>query len=94
MLEVSGFADSRGSINLNRQLSQRRADAVIRYLVENHSIPLCRIITLFGYGEIGIQLRRMKPVMDAHRIVALRSVPCQQGLTSPSPTMNPYFGFW
>jgi outer membrane protein OmpA-like peptidoglycan-associated protein len=52
VLEVSGFADSRGSINLNRQLSQRRADAVIRYLVENHSIPLRRIITPFGYGEM------------------------------------------
>src|SRR6202008_669043 len=39
VLEVSGYADSRGSINLNRALSQRRADAVIRYLVENHNIP-------------------------------------------------------
>src|SRR5437870_7119434 len=39
VLEVSGYADSRGSVNLNRQLSQRRADAVIRYLVENHNIP-------------------------------------------------------
>src|SRR5215207_3812766 len=51
VLEVSGFADSRGSVNLNRQLSQRRADAVIRYLVENHNIPLRRIITPYGYGE-------------------------------------------
>ncbi len=52
VLEVSGFADSRGSINLNRQLSQRRADAVIRYLVENHNIPLRRIVTPYGYGEM------------------------------------------
>ena len=51
VLEVSGFADSRGSIALNRALSQRRADAVIRYLVENHSIPLRRIVTPYGFGE-------------------------------------------
>jgi outer membrane protein OmpA-like peptidoglycan-associated protein len=51
VLEVSGFTDSTGSINRNRQLSQRRADAVIRYLVENHRIPLRRIITPYGFGE-------------------------------------------
>jgi OOP family OmpA-OmpF porin len=51
VLEVSGFADSTGSINTNRMLSQRRADNVIRYLVENHQIPLRRIITPYGFGE-------------------------------------------
>jgi outer membrane protein OmpA-like peptidoglycan-associated protein len=40
------------SIARNRALSQRRADAVIRYLVENHSIPLRRIVTPYGYGEL------------------------------------------
>ena len=51
VLEVSGFADATGSVERNRALSQRRADAVIRYLVENHSIPLRRIITTYGFGE-------------------------------------------
>lgn len=51
VLEVSGFADATGSVERNRLLSQRRADAVIRYLVENHSIPLRRIVTPYGYGE-------------------------------------------
>ncbi len=51
VLEVSGFADANGSVERNRALSQRRADAVIRYLVENHSIPLRRIITPHGFGE-------------------------------------------
>src|SRR3989441_9614747 len=35
VLEVTGFADSTGGTEMNRRLSQRRADAVIRYLVEN-----------------------------------------------------------
>src|SRR5918992_5053265 len=52
VLEVSGFASADGSTEANRRLSQRRADAVIRYLVENHSIPLRRIITPFGFGEL------------------------------------------
>src|SRR5687767_7946312 len=51
VIEVSGFTDSTGSIQRNRALSQRRADNVIRYLVENHSIPLRRIVTPYGYGE-------------------------------------------
>jgi len=50
-IEVRGFASADGSENLNRQLSQRRADAVIRYLAEQHDIPLRRIIIPFGYGE-------------------------------------------
>lgn len=51
VVEVSGFTDATGSIERNRALSQRRADAVIRYLVENHSIPLRRIVTPYGFGE-------------------------------------------
>jgi OOP family OmpA-OmpF porin len=51
VLEVSGFASADGSTEANRRLSQRRADAVIRYLVENHNIPLRRIVTPYGYGE-------------------------------------------
>jgi OmpA-OmpF porin, OOP family len=51
MIEVSGFADATGGLDLNRRLSQRRAESVVRYLAEEHRIPLRRIITPFGYGE-------------------------------------------
>jgi outer membrane protein OmpA-like peptidoglycan-associated protein len=51
MLEVAGFASSDGNENFNRQLSQRRADAVVRYLAEEHNVSLRRMITPFGYGE-------------------------------------------
>jgi outer membrane protein OmpA-like peptidoglycan-associated protein len=51
VIEVMGFASADGGENYNRQLSQKRADAVVRYLAENHMIPLRRIITPFGYGE-------------------------------------------
>ena len=52
VLQVSGYASSDGSTEANRRLSQRRAENVIRYLVENHNIPLRRIITPYGYGEL------------------------------------------
>jgi OOP family OmpA-OmpF porin len=51
VIEVSGYADSTGSVERNRRLSTQRADAVVRYLAENHRIPLRRIVTPFGYGE-------------------------------------------
>ncbi len=51
VIEVRGFASAEGGPNANRQLSQRRADAVVRYLAENHNIPLRRVVTPFGYGD-------------------------------------------
>lgn len=57
VIEITGHADSTGDPNRNRVLSQQRADAVVRYLQENHDIPLRRIVTPFGYGE-------MRPVAD------------------------------
>ena len=50
VIEIAGFADSTGDVAKNRVLSQQRADAVVRYLQENHEIPLRRMITPFGYG--------------------------------------------
>jgi len=89
VLEVSGFADSRGSINLNRQLSQRRADAVIRYLVESHNIPLRRIITPYGYGELNpVAENDTKDGRAQNRRVEIKLL-VNKGLTAPAPTMNP-----
>jgi len=89
VLEVSGYADTTGSIARNRALSQRRADAVIRYLVENHNIPLRRIITPYGYGELN-------PVADntsregraQNRRVEIKLL-VNKGLTTAAPVMNP-----
>lgn|SRR5215213_3909179 len=57
VIEITGHADASGNAERNRILSQQRADAVVRYLQENHEIPLRRIVTPFGYGQ-------MKPVAD------------------------------
>jgi outer membrane protein OmpA-like peptidoglycan-associated protein len=51
ILEIQGFADSIGSDSYNNQLTQKRADAVRRYLAEQHNIPLFRMHIL-GFGEV------------------------------------------
>ena len=88
VLEVTGHADSTGGTERNRALSQRRADAVIRYLVEQHKIPLRRIITPYGFGEL-------EPVADnktregraENRRVEVKIL-VNKGLTQPAPTMS------
>ena len=52
LIEVRGFASSDGDDTYNTLLSQRRAESVVRYLIENHQISLRRIITPYGYGEL------------------------------------------
>jgi outer membrane protein OmpA-like peptidoglycan-associated protein len=51
-IEITGFASSDGGTMMNKKLSQRRAQAVIDYLVETHNIPLRRIGTSYGFGEL------------------------------------------
>ena len=51
LIEVAGYASSDGNSEYNRLLSQKRADSVVRYLTDQHAIPLRRIITPYGFGE-------------------------------------------
>jgi outer membrane protein OmpA-like peptidoglycan-associated protein len=49
-IAVEGFTDQTGSIAYNNQLSRRRAEAVMSYLVAKHNIPVYRI-HMIGLGE-------------------------------------------
>ena len=92
VLEVTGYADSTGSTARNRALSQRRADAVIRYLVENHQIPLRRIVTPYGFGESNpVADNKTREGRSQNRRVEVK-VLVNKGLTQPAPTMNPGSG--
>jgi outer membrane protein OmpA-like peptidoglycan-associated protein len=51
-IEITGFASADGDAKANKALSQRRAQAVIDYLVETHNVPLRRIGTSYGFGEL------------------------------------------
>jgi outer membrane protein OmpA-like peptidoglycan-associated protein len=49
VIEVQGFTDKTGSSDTNTALSQRRAEVVARYLVNEHNIPL-HMVTMMGSG--------------------------------------------
>ncbi|HXG65480.1 MAG TPA: OmpA family protein, partial [Blastocatellia bacterium] len=51
ILEIEGFADAIGTDAYNNQLTQKRANAVRRYLAEQHNIPLYRM-HIIGFGEL------------------------------------------
>ena len=47
VVELQGFADSRGSDAYNQRLTRDRVDAVVRYLVQRHGVELRRV---YGVG--------------------------------------------
>lgn len=52
VIEVTGFASAEGGTKKNKALSERRAQAVKDYLIETHNIPLRRMSTSYGFGEL------------------------------------------
>ena len=52
IIEVTGFASADGNERANKLLSERRAKAVIDYLIQTHNVPLRRIGQSYGYGEL------------------------------------------
>ena len=88
VLEIGGFASADGSTEANRRLSQRRADTVIRYLVENHQIPLRRIVTPYGYGEANpVADNTSRTGREQNRRVEVK-VLVNRGLMQGAPAMS------
>jgi OOP family OmpA-OmpF porin len=57
-ITIEGYTDKIGNKEYNEMLSQKRADAVVHYLVAKHDIPIYRIHTI-GLGD-------QRPVDDAN----------------------------
>jgi outer membrane protein OmpA-like peptidoglycan-associated protein len=51
VIEVKGYASSVGSVPLNQQLSEDRANAVTNFLVQQGHIPLTRMLAPGAMGE-------------------------------------------
>jgi outer membrane protein OmpA-like peptidoglycan-associated protein/uncharacterized protein YdeI (BOF family) len=82
VIEVRGFASSDGSESLNDRLSERRAEAVMRYLAQ-HEIPLRRIVLPFGYGEaMPVADNTTREGRKQNRRVEVK-IMVNRGLTSP-----------
>lgn len=89
VIEVRGFASADGAENSNRVLSQHRAEAVMRYLAENHNIPLRRIVLPYGYGEaMPIADNSSRDGRKQNRRAEV-SILVSKGLTSPVNVNRP-----
>jgi outer membrane protein OmpA-like peptidoglycan-associated protein len=52
VMAVIGYADTTGNSARNIDLSERRANAVIYYIVSKYKMPLNRLVQPFGYGQL------------------------------------------
>lgn len=92
VIEVRGFASSDGPDSLNDRLSERRADAVVKYLARQHEIPLRRIILPFGYGEaIPVADNSTLEGRKQNRRVEVKIL-VSRGMTSPVNVSRPVSG--
>src|SRR5215510_3592195 len=91
ILEIQGFADSRGSDSYNYQLTQKRADAVRRYLADQHNVSLYRMHVL-GMGALravadnqtpeGRAQNRRVEIRLLSRTISTASAAARQGASS------------
>ena len=51
---VNGHTDAKGSDDYNVELSQRRANAVVQYLTDEHGVDMARL-TPIGFGESNLK---------------------------------------
>ena len=52
VMAVIGYADTTGNSQRNIDLSERRANAVIYYIVTKYRMPVNRLVQPFGYGQL------------------------------------------
>lgn len=72
LLVIEGHADAKGPDGYNRNLSERRADAIKRYLVGTFDIPAERLVTV-GEGESQLH-NREDPYHAVNRRVVFRAI--------------------
>ncbi|HEV3468071.1 MAG TPA: OmpA family protein [Pyrinomonadaceae bacterium] len=89
LIEVTGYAYESRNKAVNTRLSQQRAEAVVRYLVENHNIPLRRIVTPYGLGAVNPVADNTTRAGRAENRRAEIRLLVNRGLAAPNPDLNP-----
>ena len=96
ILEVTGGTDSVGNADYNYELSNRRADAVVQYMVTKYNIPAHRFY-LIGIGkDQAVADNKTREGRAKNRRVELQllsnmsaeNTPPTQGSTQPAPATN------
>jgi outer membrane protein OmpA-like peptidoglycan-associated protein len=73
ILELQGFADSRGSDRYNRELARERVETVTRFLVQRHGIELRQLRAIsMGKVELGAGEKASPEVLARARRVEIR----------------------
>jgi outer membrane protein OmpA-like peptidoglycan-associated protein len=54
VIMLGGHTDAKGGDDYNQRLSERRAEAVRRFLIENYRIPTANLVSA-GYGKKGLK---------------------------------------
>lgn len=87
-IAVEGYTDRTGSREYNEALSRRRADAVVRYLVANHNVPVYRI-HMIGLGpENPAEEGRTRAARAKNRRVEVKLFSADQSLAQASGAMS------
>ena len=69
---IAGHTDAKGADTVNQSLSERRAEAVKRYIVTNYGVPAANLITV-GYGKTKLK-DAANPLGDANRRVQATNI--------------------
>jgi len=84
VIAVEGFTDKTGSPSYNAALSQRRASAVVNYLVTKHDIPLYRIYTVGLGAEKLADEGKTREARSKNRRVEVKIFSADQSMASTS----------
>ena len=89
IIEVEGYADRTGDVASNRELSRKRADAVVHYLTVDHKIPL-RVIRSIGAGsDFPDADNKTSEARKANRRVEVKIYQLDLTATAQSPAARP-----
>jgi OOP family OmpA-OmpF porin len=87
-IAVEGFTDKTGSKAYNTTLSQRRADAVVEYLVAKHDIPLYRIHMIGLADDKPVDEARSRTARAKNRRVEVKVFTADQATAGLGNTTN------
>jgi len=89
VIEVRGFTDHSGNRDYNLALSERRANAVVRYLTTRHNVPLYRIQKLGLGNESPVADNKTRDGREQNRRVEVKVyVADEAGLTAQGMTSS------
>jgi OOP family OmpA-OmpF porin len=88
VVAVEGFTDKIGSVEYNNALSQRRANAVVNYLVTQHDIPLYRIYMVGLGSQKPADEGKTREARSKNRRVEVKIYSADQTMASTSPAGN------